>query len=253
MLHLYNYNGLPFYTNDDISLRNHFIATISEKIKNILWEQNRAWDFHQIESCSLIPTEYVNSNYTEEDVYFIGDLALKPETTSASYFYAEHLFNQQQKLPLCVYQASKSFRKEQDQATKHCRFKEFYQLEFQCIYSEDTKNDYQRNVIEKLANMFSELLTLPTRIVLSDRLPSYSLKTIDIEVFNNDKWMEISSVSLRNDFKYKPIMKNKEIRCLVLEIAIGLDRLIYNNSLKKTVNNISVSNLLEQDIVNISQ
>ncbi len=52
-----------------------------------------------------------------------------------------------------------------------------------------------------------DVIALPLRIVLSDRLPDYSLKTIDIEVFNNDKWMEICSVSLRKDFSYKPIIK----------------------------------------------
>lgn len=242
MKHIYNYNGLPLYTKEDIDKRNFFINTISEEIKHLLWDQNRAWDFHQIESCSLIPRELVNSNYTEDDVYFIdNDLALKPETTSASYIYAEMLLNNQKKLPLCVYQASKSFRKEQDQATKHCRFKEFYQLEFQCIYSEDTKNDYQLNIIHSLAEIISSVVGLNTRVVLSDRLPSYSLKTIDIEVFNGDKWMEVSSVSLRNDFTVQPIMKNKPVKCLVLEIAIGLDRLLYNQNLSNLINEIKVN------------
>lgn len=236
MEHLYNYNGLPIYTAEDIKKRHYFVDVISDKIKNILWEQNRAWEFCQIESCSLIPKLMVNSNYTNDDVYFIdGDLALKPETTTASYFYAEHLLKNQHKLPVCVYQASKSYRKEQDQSTKHCRFKEFYQLEFQCVYSADTKNDYQHNIIGQLGNMFAEILGLPTRIVLSDRLPSYSIKTIDIEVNNGDKWMEIASISLRNDFTYRPIMKNREVECLVLEIAIGLDRLIYNSTIKTTM------------------
>lgn len=226
---IYNYNGLPFYTKEDIDKRNYLINTISETIKSILWNQNRAWDFHQIEACSLIPRDLVSSNYTDEDVYFIDDrLALKPETTASSYLYATHLLEHQKKLPMCVYQASKSYRKEQDQATTHCRFKEFYQLEYQCIYSKETKNDYQESIILELADMFRNILNLNTRIVVSDRLPSYSLKTLDIEVENGEKWMEICSISLRTDFPYKPVMKNKEVECLVLEIAIGLDRLLYN-------------------------
>ena len=130
--------------------------------------------------------------------------------------------------PVCFWQVSKSFRREQDQPSKHCRFKEFYQQEFQCLYTQDTKNNYQENVIEDLANMFMNLLSLPTRIVLSDRLPDYSLKTIDIEVFNADKWMEVCSVSLRKDFPIQPMIKNKPTPCYVLEIALGVDRLIYN-------------------------
>lgn len=241
MKFLYNYNGLPFYTKQEIDLRNNLITNISDSIKSILWNQNRAWDFHQIEACSLIPRNLISANYTDEDVYFIDDrLALKPETTASSYVYAKHLLEQQNKLPLCVFQSSKSFRKEQDQSTTHCRFKEFYQLEFQCIYSKDTKNDYQENVVLEIANMFRNMLNLDTRVVISDRLPSYSLKTLDIEVDNGEKWMEICSISLRTDFQYKPIMKNKEVECLVLEIAIGLDRLLYNLSRSVIINNHTV-------------
>lgn len=86
------------------------------------------------------------------------------------------------------------------------------------------------------------LTALPTRIVIADRLPSYSLKTIDIKVWNADKWMEVCSVSLRNDFKYQPSINNKPIPCLVLEIATSLDRIIYNSSQRSSVyHNLSVS------------
>lgn len=89
------------------------------------------------------------------------------------------------------------------------------------------------------------LLSLPTRIVLSDRLPDYSLKTIDIEVFNADKWMEVCSVSLRKDFPIKPIIRNKPTDCYVLEIALGVDRLIYNYQQRtKVFPKLKVDNLL---------
>ena len=61
------------------------------------------------------------------------------------------------------------------------------------------------------------------------------VKTIDIEVFNGDKWMEICSVSKRNDFDEENT---------VLEIAFGLDRLLYNYSKTTEVFDISVENLL---------
>lgn len=241
MKFIYNYNGLPFYTEEDITKRNYYIEYISKGIKDILTKQNKAWAFHRIESGSLIPRELISSNYTEDDMYFINsELALKPETTAASYFYAKDLFNHGAMPPLCVYQASKSYRKEQNNPNTACRFQEFYQLEYQCIYTEDTKNDYQENTISDISNLISNLLNLQTRIVLSDRLPSYSKKTIDIEVFNGDKWMEISSVSLRTDFG-TVTMKNKLSNCLVLEIAIGLDRLIYNSNKSREVFSISVT------------
>lgn len=96
--------------------------------------------------------------------------------------------------------------------------------------------------------MLMNIVGLPTRIVLSDRLPDYSLKTIDVEVFNGDKWMEICSVSLRNDFPIQPIIKNKPTECYVLEIAIGIDRLIYNiNQRTKVFADLVVQNMIEEE------
>ena len=73
---------------------------------------------------------------------------------------------------------------------------------------------------------------MPTRIVESDRLPSYSKQTLDIEVDNGDKWMEVCSVSTRTDFKQKAnfITNQTSIKkdVLVLELALGLDRCVYN-------------------------
>lgn len=112
------------------------------------------------------------------------------------------------------------------------------------MYSADTKNNYQESTIADIATMFQEILGLNVRIVLSDRLPEYSIKTIDIEVFNGDKWMEICSVSLRKDFSYKPVIKGKEISCLVLEIAIGVERLIYNMSKRTEILGLTIDNQL---------
>lgn len=235
---IYNYNGLPFYNESEIALRNYFVNCLKIGIEKILKKQNNAWSFVQCESPSLIPSELINSNYTDDDVYFVSDgLVLKPETTPATYEYAKFLFNSHQiKLPVCVWQASQSFRKEQHQVTKNCRFKNFYQIEFQCFYSKDTKNDYQLNVIDDIANLVEFMVKLPVRVIESDRLPAYSLKTLDVEVNNGDKWMEVCSCSVRTDFNYKPKIGNKEVESLVLEIALGLDRLIYNHSILQQEN-----------------
>ena len=234
MKFIYEHNGLPFFSERDIFLKDYLVKTISSEIKDILIGQNQAWKFIQIESPCLIPRNLINKNYTNDDLYVQenlnnSELVLKPETTPATFEYLKDvLVHSNLQLPICAWQVSKSFRREQDQPTKHCRYKEFYQQEFQCLFSADTKNDYQSNTIEDIANMFLRLLRLPTRIVYSDRLPSYSIKTIDVEVFNGDKWMEICSVSLRTDFDYEPMFKGKPAKCNVLEIAIGVDRLIYN-------------------------
>jgi glycyl-tRNA synthetase len=76
------------------------------------------------------------------------------------------------------------------------------------------------------------MINLPTRLIASNRLPAYSLKTVDVEIKNSDKWMEVCSISLRTDFSEKARFQTKkgvvEKELLVLEIAIGLDRCVYN-------------------------
>ena len=201
-------------------------------------EQNSQWKFFQIEAPCLIPHELINPNYTNEDIWMQESIdnikiALKPETTPSSYLYAEYLLDSNKVLPpFVVWQTSKSFRREQDQTIKQMRLKEFYQTEFQCIYASDTLNDYQEKILESTRKMFQDILAMPTRIVDSDRLPDYSLRTVDIEVWNEDKWMEICSISKRKDFTKKAVftIKNKfiEKELVVLEIAIGLDRCVYN-------------------------
>lgn len=237
---LYNVNSLIFWEEKDIRLRKQFEENIKEDVKSILLSENPSWKFYQIEAPCLIPVSLINPNYTENDIWMQEQkfdekerLALKPETTPSSYIYAKHLLNSNRCMPpLVVWQTSKSFRREQDQTLKNMRLKEFYQTEFQCIYSADTMNDYQSNVLEPIRKMFEDIIALPTRIIESDRLPSYSLRTVDIEVYNDDKWMEVCSISKRTDFDQKARInfKNKVIEkdLLVLEIALGVDRVLYN-------------------------
>lgn len=244
MINLYNTNSLVFWEEKDIRLKRQIEENLKEDVKSILLEQNPQWKFFQIEAPSLIPIELINPNYTADDIWVQEtksdtetQLALKPETTPSSYLYAEHLLESNRVIPpFVVWQTSKSFRREQDQTIKHMRLKEFSQTEFQCIYTADTMNDYQENVLEPLRKMFQNILAMECRIVESDRLPDYSLRTMDIEVWNEDKWMEICSISKRKDFTKKAVFqaKNKVVEkdLLVLEIATGLDRLIYNYNLR---------------------
>lgn len=237
---LYNINSLVIWEEKELRIRRFIEDSLKEEIKTILLSQNQAWKFYQIEAPCLIPMDLINPNYTNDDVWVqekkvddMVQLVLKPETTSSSYVYAQHLLNTNRCLPpLVVWQTSKSFRREQDQVLKHMRLKEFYQQEFQCIYSADTMNDYQENVLESIRKTLEDLIALPTRIVESDRLPSYSLRTMDIEVWNEDKWMEICSISKRTDFPQKARFTVKsnviEKDLLVLEIALGIDRILYN-------------------------
>ncbi len=242
---LYNVNSLVIWEEKDIRLKRWIEDTLKEEIKSILLSLNPRWEFFQIEAPSLIPLDLINDNYTSEDVWVQETksdtdvkLVLKPETTPSSYIYAEYLLDNNQVLPpFVVWQTSKSFRREQDQTIKHMRLKEFTQTEFQCIYSADTLNDYQERVLEPIRKMFEDIISMPCRIIESDRLPDYSLRTMDIEVWNEDKWMEICSISKRKDFTKKAIFSVKskvvEKELLVLEIATSSDRIVYNYNKKR--------------------
>jgi glycyl-tRNA synthetase len=242
---LYNVNSLVIWEEKDIRLKRWIEDTLKEEIKSILLSLNPRWEFFQIEAPCLIPLDLINDNYTSEDVWVQETksdtdvkLVLKPETTPSSYVYAEYLLDNNQVLPpFVVWQTSKSFRREQDQTIKHMRLKEFTQTEFQCIYSSDTLNDYQERVLEPIRKMFEDIISMPCRIIESDRLPDYSLRTMDIEVWNEDKWMEICSISKRKDFTKKAVFSVKskvvEKELLVLEIATSSDRIVYNYNKKR--------------------
>lgn len=124
---------------------------------------------------------------------------------------------------MVVRQHGKSFRNEQDKVSKNMRLKEFYQLEFQIIYSSATANDYHTLIVEIVRDTLSRYFAVQT--VPSDRLPDYSEKTTDIEIIDNK--MEICSISQRKDFFTITPQGQKEYH-KVVEVAIGTDRLLYN-------------------------
>jgi glycyl-tRNA synthetase len=219
MENLYNKNGLIFWSQEEIKLRRMFEDYFSSELINSLRKQNSAFQMVQVEAPLLTPLELINKGYTSEDIYMLDELALRPETTMGSYEYAKHIlsgYNEiKQKLPIVIWQHGKSFRKEQDQATKFMRLKEFYQLEFQIIFSQNTANDYSISLFEDMKKAISNMIG-DCRIEPSDRLPDYSESTMDIICNKND--MEVCSMSKRKDLKgYK-----------VIEVAIGTDRCIYN-------------------------
>lgn len=240
MKNLFNVNGLQFWDEDEILVRNQMTDFFALKMKEVLLDMNSAWKFYRTEGPLLTPNASINKNYTNEDVWMqeVMDteepLTLRPETTPSSYAYGVHLLNSHMgvKPPFVVWQSGKSFRREQMQPTKFCRFKEFHQLEFQCVYTIDTANDYHAAILDPVRKMISQQLNKKTRIVESDRLPSYSEVTMDVEVFVDDRWMEVCSISRRTDFPETAKFTTKkgvvEKELLVLEVAIGLDRCVYN-------------------------
>jgi glycyl-tRNA synthetase len=232
----YEKNGLVLWNSRQIQLREMFRDYFAKQMEAALRAVNPMWQYHQIEAPLLTPRSVVNKNYTEADMFVTADdLVLRPETTPGSYRWTRAVFDDSSsgvRPPVCVWQVGKSFRREQDQVTKNMRLKEFYQQEFQCVFTSDTANDYHTVLQEPVKKMIQDMVGLPTRLVASDRLPDYSKSTVDVEVDNGDKWMEVCSMSLRTDFpgsvqftaKGKAITKD----LLVAEVAIGLDRCVYN-------------------------
>lgn len=253
MQNTFDVNGLVFWNEEEIRLRETLRDYFARCMQTHLQALNQQWKFFFIEAPLLTPRDLLNVNYTASDIWVQEDadapaatreafearqgyreLALRPETTPGSYAYAQYLLNNQLSVfpPFVVWQAGKSFRREIVQPTKHMRLKEFYQQEFQCIYSADTANDYYEAMLENVQRMIASMIHLPTRLIESDRLPAYSLRTMDVEVWNGDKWMEVCSISKRTDFPQKLTFQSKkglvEKDALVLEVAIGLDRCVYN-------------------------
>jgi glycyl-tRNA synthetase len=216
---LYDRNGLIFWTEEEIQAREMMTNYFVSQMKLALKSQNAAFEFVRMEAPILTPNECINPNYTDDDVFRIGDLTMRPETTMGTYAYIPVLLNKHDKpkfrLPLVVWQIGKSFRNEQDQPTKHMRLKEFYQLEFQIVVSDTTMNDYSVKLIPAVKAMISEMIG-ECYIEESDRLPSYSEQTTDVVCKVND--MEVCSISKRTDCE-----EGK-----VLEVAIGMDRCVYN-------------------------
>lgn len=221
----YGVESLRFYDEAEIELREMMTSRISNTVKRTLTQVNPAWKFYRVEGPLLTPQNFVNDSYDEDDIFITqieksgSKLVLRPETTASSYMFASKKYANN-KLPLCAWQVGKSFRVEKsDGATAaKLRFNEFYQLEFQCIYSVGTKADYRKYLMDAVSEQIGMFLSgEKIRFVESDRLPSYSESTLDIEVPFRNEWKEVASCSIRTDF-------SEDTR--VCEIAIGLDRLI---------------------------
>lgn len=215
---------LRAWTEAELQHRDTAQHAVFTAVRSSLAEANRAWTFERVEAPMLMPRSMMAAEYSDEDVWAVTtslageDFALRAETTPGTYAVIRALYPQIHALkpPRCFWQVGKSFRREQQSTASRLRFFEFTQLEFQCIYSTDTKADYRALSIAQIKDVLSWLCRSEARIVESDRLPAYSESTLDVEVRHRGAWREVASVSIRNDFQP---FKN-------LEIAVGLDRVV---------------------------
>jgi glycyl-tRNA synthetase len=215
---------LRAWTEEELTHRDLAQASIVDTVQRSLSAANRAWTFQRVEAPMLMPRSLMSEAYTEDDIWTTNvtlagqPFALRAETTPSTYAVIRALYPRLEALkpPRCFWQVGKSFRREPQSSANRLRFFEFTQLEFQSLYSVDTKADYRALVLDQVKNTLSWLCRSQARIVESDRLPSYSESTLDVEVRHRDDWREVASVSIRTDFTP---FKN-------LEIAVGLDRIV---------------------------
>lgn len=217
----YDINGLVGWDEEAITIRENMVGLFTVRIDHFLRSLNPAIATIRCEMPILTPRSMIDKGYGDDDVWAFpdDDLVLRPETTPGSYRWAQKVVlngyeKPKYKLPVCVWQHGKSFRREQDKVTRHVRLKEFYQLEYQLIYPHGTAMDYPTAMHEYVREMLASQVG-PCRLEESDRLPSYSERTVD--VICNENGMEVCSMSTRTDF---PGAK-------VLEVAIGTDRCVY--------------------------
>ena len=225
--------GLRTWRQSELRLRRRIAETLVDTAETTLRDINRAWTFEEVEAPLMMPVERMSSAYTGDDVFLLADApggekrwAMRAETTDGTYAAAVHILRSTNaKPPLCVWQMGPSFRRERaDGATAaKLRLNQFHQLEMQLVLYEDTAFDVAPPLREALAARVGRITGLETRLVPSDRLPSYSAETVDIECLTpQGEWREVASTSRRTDFPaipgYKPLK--------VVEIAFGADRMV---------------------------
>jgi glycyl-tRNA synthetase len=226
MKHVYHdIAQLPMWNERQLEARDAAQLHLVSTVKRALTGVNRAWTFERVEAPVLIPRDMLSAEYSDDDIWATGvslagqQMVLRPETTPGTYAAIRAMYPRIEALkpPRCFWQVAKSFRREKQSTASRLRFFEFTQLELQCLFTADTKADYRDAVMGPLESVLSYLCRKPhSRIVDSDRLPSYSESTLDIEALHLGHWREVASVSYRTDF---PPFR-------VLEIAIGLDRVV---------------------------
>lgn len=225
--------GLRTWRQSELRLRRRIADTLVETAETTLRDINRAWSFEEIEAPTMMPLERMSAAYTSDDVFLLQDApgglkpwAMRAETTDGTYCAAVQILRTTNaKPPLCVWQMGTSHRRERsDGATaEKLRFNAFVQLEMQCILTEDTAFDVAPPLRDALRAQVARITGLETRLIESDRLPSYATETVDIEcLLPNGEWREVASTSRRTDFPAIPSFKPLK----VVEIAFGMDRMV---------------------------
>lgn len=208
-------NATVRWSAAEIERREALIREIPELLGAAWRSLNQRVRLERVETPMVLPASVLQSHVDAgfdlvpaKDGYY-----LRPETTAGTFEAFRQdwpMQNQWPKvLPLCYWQAGKSFRDEKRGETMRAtklRLREFWQMEFQLFCLPGTKADYIGAALDTLTSRFGG------QAIEADELPHYSVRTVDWMM--ND--LEVAGCSVRTDFK----------GCEVHEVAIGLDRLI---------------------------
>jgi glycyl-tRNA synthetase len=200
------------------------------------------------------------------------ECALRPETATATFLCYKNLMTYYKKLPIYVYQIGKAFRNEINPKNSLIRTREFIQAEAQIFISQKDKlihpdYDFIKNFkvntsygiftlheLNLSSQYYTWLLYFAYNIFIKifdisyirlrrhndNEKAFYALDAWDIEInLNNIGWTEICGIHDRGNYDLK--QHNLHNNTHILELAIGLDRLVYalldTSYNKKLVNN----------------
>lgn len=236
---LYEMTGLRFWREGEILQREQFTARLAQTVASVLQDVNQSWRIERVEAPLIMDRAHFAGEYTDAEVFpVLSDFAnkrwaLRAETTHGTYTFAQKMIEAgMAKVPLCLWQAGQSFRKEATDGARPgtLRFNQFWQQEFQCLYRGDTLSEDMliEALRQRLCLVISDLVGTETRLVESDRIPGYATETMDIEALWKGEWKEVASTSRRIDFPITPAYPGTSPKTTVkvFEVAIGLDRLV---------------------------
>lgn len=208
-------NATVRWTETEIEAREALIREIPALL-GVAWRAlNPRVRLERVETPILTPAEMLKSHVeTGFDLMPVSEtMFLRPETTVGTFEAFRHDWPQQNQwhkiLPLCYWQAGKSFRNEKNAETMRAtklRLREFWQMEFQLFCLPGTKADFLGEAVQALVARYGG------EARDAAELPHYSRRTVDWHMGD----LEVAGCSLRTDF---PGLE-------VTEIALGLDRLV---------------------------
>lgn len=241
-------NGFPYWTEHEIETRDRFIIANKIAMQSMFSTIFRnPVAMKRIEGPVIMPEAWLSPRYTgrEEEVYDLespyGSI-LRPETTPVTFEYIRQLMRHPSLLqtPFCIWQAGLSFRRELNAPESDVRLKQFYQQEFQIVMERSRVGEIRidHRVVELLTHHFCNLLGTTTQWIKPTVTPRYADDAIDIEAYDpcTNRYVEIVSITIRNDLDVlipsmpDPPVPLEQLQAVVLEIAIGLDRLVHIRS-----------------------